>query len=459
MIDITWGDRVFNVNFIIVTQTTPKTQPLVIPHDVEEDNHDIEVAHMGNDPLFGMPIPEDHLLENIIDQLARPVSTRLQLHEQALFCYYDAFLTSVEPKTYKDALNQSCWIEAMQEEINEFGRLENKAHLVACGSHQEEGIDFEESFAPVARLEAIRIFLAYVTHKNMVVYQMDVKTAFLNGNLREEVYVSQSDGFLDPDNPNYVYKLKKALYELNKLHARDEIYSTVDAFQIAQEMWEAIERLQQGESLNIQDELEAHYSYMEKIQEVPTTDTCTDSEPLEKVQNDTGYNVFSNDLQHSEQSKSISNTCIVETDDSNVIPNSPDMCDDDIQNDQNNVECNDEHVALANLIANLKLDVDENKKIQKQLKKANTTLAQELKECKTILAETSKTPGESNSVRDSCLVAIKNKLTEFEKYKAFNNRTIDYDKLELVKEKHDELIKQVLLIKSHYEGRVKQKTK
>nr|GEW15526.1 hypothetical protein [Tanacetum cinerariifolium] len=89
----------------------------------------------------------------------------------------------------------------------------------------------------------------------------------------------------------------------------------------------------------------------------------TDSEPVKQVQNDAGYNVFSNELQHSEQSKSVSNTCLVETDDSNVIPDSPDMCEDDIQNDQNDVESVDECVALANLIANLKLDVDENKKI------------------------------------------------------------------------------------------------
>ncbi|GJR93797.1 retrovirus-related pol polyprotein from transposon TNT 1-94 [Tanacetum coccineum] len=146
----------------------------------------------------------DHPLENIIGELARPVSTRLQLHEQALFCYYDAFLTAVEPKTYKDALTQACWIEAMQEELNEFERLEvwelvprpdkvmvitlkwiykvkldelggilkNKARLVARGYRQEEGIDFEESFALVARLEAIRIFLAFAAHMNMVVYQM-----------------------------------------------------------------------------------------------------------------------------------------------------------------------------------------------------------------------------------------------------------------------------------------------
>nr|GEU32886.1 hypothetical protein [Tanacetum cinerariifolium] len=139
-----------------------------------------------------------------------------------------------------------------------------------------------------------------------------------------------------------------------------------------------------------EQKLEAHYSYMAKIQEVPTTDSGTDSEPLK------------------------SNTCLVETEDSNVIPDSPDMCDDDIQNDQNDVESDDERVALANLIANLKLDVDENKKIQKNLKKANTTLAQELKECKTILAETSKTLRESNSVRDSFLVALLNKQIEFD---------------------------------------------
>ncbi|GJU58847.1 putative ribonuclease H-like domain-containing protein [Tanacetum coccineum] len=261
------------------SQTTPDTQPPVIPNDVEEDNHDIEVAHMGNDPYFGIPIPEvpsdqssssdsihtnvppdhqisehnnkwtkDHPLENIIGELARPVSTRLQLHEQALFCYYDAFLTAVEPKTYKDALTQAYWIEAMQEELNEFERikvwelvprpdkvmvitlkwiykvkldelggiLKKKSQLVARGYRQEEGIDFEESFALVSRLEAIRIFLAFAAHMNMFVYQMDVKTAFLNGNLREEVYVSQPDGFVDKDKPNHVYKLKKALYGLKQ---------------------------------------------------------------------------------------------------------------------------------------------------------------------------------------------------------------------------------------------------
>nr|GEW71230.1 hypothetical protein [Tanacetum cinerariifolium] len=227
------------------SHTPTEIQSSVIPPDVGDDNLDIEVAHMGNDPVFGVSIPEvtsaqssstesphsivqtnhpiphhnnkwmkDHPLNNIIGQLSRPVSTRLQLYVQALFCYYDVFLTSVEPKTYKEALTQSCWIEAMQEELNEFERLE--ARLVSRGYRQEEGIDFEESLALVARLEAIWIFLAYAAHKNMVVYQMDVKTVFLNGNLREEVYISQPNGFVDPDNPNHVYKLKNALYGLKQ---------------------------------------------------------------------------------------------------------------------------------------------------------------------------------------------------------------------------------------------------
>ncbi|GJW35162.1 retrovirus-related pol polyprotein from transposon TNT 1-94 [Tanacetum coccineum] len=187
---------------------------------------------------------KDHPLDNIIDELEIPISIRLQLHEQVLFCYYDVFLSSVEPNTYKDALTQSCWIEAMQEELNEFERLEvkldelrgilkNKAHLVARGYHQEKGIDFEESFAPVARLDAIRIFLTYAAHMNMVVYQMDVKTTFLNGIMREEVYVNQPDGFVDQDNPNQVYKLKKALYGLKQ--APRAWYDLLSKFLLSQE--------------------------------------------------------------------------------------------------------------------------------------------------------------------------------------------------------------------------------
>ncbi|GJY88839.1 retrovirus-related pol polyprotein from transposon TNT 1-94 [Tanacetum coccineum] len=174
---------------------------------------------------------KDHPLENIIGELKRPISTRLQLHEQALFYYYDAFLTSVEPKNYKDALTQACWIEAIQEELHEFDRPEVWELVPQQGSfgcslyRQEEGIDFEESFAPVARLDDIRIFLAYDAHMNMVVYQMDVKTAFLNGILSEDVYVSQPDGFVDQDNPNHVYKLKKISQSLRGIFINQSKYA------------------------------------------------------------------------------------------------------------------------------------------------------------------------------------------------------------------------------------------
>ncbi|GKB52282.1 hypothetical protein Tco_0903035, partial [Tanacetum coccineum] len=128
-----------------------------------------------------------------------------------------------------------------------------------------------------------------------------------------------------------------------------------------------------------------------------------DTEQMVKVPYTAEYNMFAVDTQHSEQPECIINTCVVDKADSNVTPDSPDMCDNEIQTDHNAVECYDERVALANLIANIKLDIDENKTIQNQLKKANTSLTQELKECKSTLAETSRTLGESNSIRDSCL--------------------------------------------------------
>ncbi|GJY83965.1 retrovirus-related pol polyprotein from transposon TNT 1-94, partial [Tanacetum coccineum] len=212
------------------SQTNPETQSHVIPLGIEEADHDIEVAHMDNNPIVDFPILElnqppkhinkwtkDHPIDNVIGDPSRPVSTRHQLQDKALFYYFDAFLSSVKPKSYKDALTESCWIEAMQEELNEFERLKvwefvphpdhvmiitlkwiykvkldelggvlkNKAHLAVRGYHQEEDIDFEESFALVSRLEAIHIFIAFAAHMNIVIYQMDVKTAFLNGILHE----------------------------------------------------------------------------------------------------------------------------------------------------------------------------------------------------------------------------------------------------------------------------------
>ncbi|GKD38336.1 retrovirus-related pol polyprotein from transposon TNT 1-94 [Tanacetum coccineum] len=123
------------------------------------------------------------------------------------------------------------WIYKVK--LDEYGDvLKNKARLVAKGYCQEEGLDFEESFAPVARLEAIRIFLANAASKNMTVYQMDVKNAFLNGELKEEVYVSQPKGFVDPNHPHHVYCLKKALYGLKQ--APRAWYDTLSKFLLAQ---------------------------------------------------------------------------------------------------------------------------------------------------------------------------------------------------------------------------------
>ncbi|GJX30580.1 retrovirus-related pol polyprotein from transposon TNT 1-94 [Tanacetum coccineum] len=192
------------------SQTTPETQSPVIPNEVEEDNHDLDVTHMNNDLFFGILIPENDSEASSSDDIPTVVHTVTPNSEHVNKWTKDHPLenTIVEPKNYKDTLTQACWIEALQEELHEFDRLEvkldemggilkNKARLVARGYHQEEGINFEESFAQLARLDAIRIFLVYAAHINMIVYQMDVKTAFLNGILREEVY-EFSKGTVDP---------------------------------------------------------------------------------------------------------------------------------------------------------------------------------------------------------------------------------------------------------------------
>ncbi|GKD89674.1 retrovirus-related pol polyprotein from transposon TNT 1-94, partial [Tanacetum coccineum] len=145
------------------SHTTQGTQTPILSHDVEEDNHDIEVAHMGNDPYFGIPIPESNPRTT---KKHEPKFERLEVWE----------LVPPPDKAFVISLK---WIYKVK--LDELGGiLKNKARLVARGYRQEEGIDFEESFAPVARLEAIRIFLAFAAHMNMVIYQMDVKTAFLN---------------------------------------------------------------------------------------------------------------------------------------------------------------------------------------------------------------------------------------------------------------------------------------
>ncbi|GJS36797.1 hypothetical protein Tco_0535179 [Tanacetum coccineum] len=206
-----------------------------------------------------------------------------------------------------------------------------------------------------------------------------------------------------------------------------------------------------------EQELEAHYNFMAKIQEVLPADSGSDAEPLKKVDN-------------------------------NVIPDSSDMCDNDNQADQNAEECDDDCAVLANLIVNVKLDTDENKKTQNQLKKANTLFSHELQECKSALEECKSILDESNKTRDGYLVALHDKEVKLEKYKIFKGRTIENEKLKcklketlgllaqkehdikeglkikayeiyVVKEKKDELVKHSLLTKSSYEGLLKEKNK
>nr|GFA61404.1 hypothetical protein [Tanacetum cinerariifolium] len=164
---------------------------------------------------------KDHPLEQVIGNPLQSVRTRRQLESDAEMCMSALTVSRTEPKNIKEAMADSTWIKSMQEEIHQFDRLDNtvirnKYRLVAKGYAQKEGVDFEESFAPVARLEAVRLFITYAAHKSFTIYQMDVKTVFLYGPLKEKVYVNQPDGFVDPYHPGQVYRLKKALYGLKQ---------------------------------------------------------------------------------------------------------------------------------------------------------------------------------------------------------------------------------------------------
>ncbi|GJT69003.1 reverse transcriptase domain-containing protein [Tanacetum coccineum] len=187
-------------------------------------------------------------LEQVRGNPTMPVQTRRQLAADPEMCMFALTVSIVEPKNIRRAKADYALDRSNADELHQFDRLNvwelidkpfgkmviklkwlwknkkdedqtvirNKARLVAKGYAQEEGIDFEESFAPVARLEAVRIFVAHAAHKSFPIYQMDVKTAFLNGPLKEEVYVAQPEGFVDPDHPEKVYLLRKALYGLKQ---------------------------------------------------------------------------------------------------------------------------------------------------------------------------------------------------------------------------------------------------
>nr|GEX28086.1 hypothetical protein [Tanacetum cinerariifolium] len=135
---------------------------------------------------------KDHPLEQVIREPSRPVLTRNQLRSDGDMCIYALTVSTIEPKNVKEAMTDFAWIESMQEELLQFKRMD------------------------VWVMEAIGIFLAYAAHKSFTVFQMDVKTSFLHGSLKEDVYVCQPGGFIDADHPNHVYKLKKALYGLKQ---------------------------------------------------------------------------------------------------------------------------------------------------------------------------------------------------------------------------------------------------
>ncbi|KAI3810709.1 hypothetical protein L1987_20331 [Smallanthus sonchifolius] len=230
-----------------------------IPQDYSYQSESTQVDVLSVPEVASIKEHKDHPVINIIGNLQDGVKTRSFVDNTCLYtcikdsgvlddCSHSCFILQVEPKNVEMALNDNNWIESMQEELAQFNKLKvwnlvdlpkgaypigtkwvfkckkddrgvmvrNKARLVVQGFNQQEGIDYTEVYAPVARLEAIRLFLAFASFKGFKVFQLDVKSAFLYGKVKEEVYVCQPRGFEDPMNPNMVFKLDKALYGLHQ---------------------------------------------------------------------------------------------------------------------------------------------------------------------------------------------------------------------------------------------------
>ncbi|GJR51145.1 putative ribonuclease H-like domain-containing protein [Tanacetum coccineum] len=234
-----------------VNTATPKdivgpSHSLEVPNDESFHDEDDTEVDLGN-ILQSYIVPAtphkrvhiNHPLSNMIGDIESSVQTRRMkepAHEQGFLsavyeakphedlhtCLFACFLSQEEPKRISKALSELAWVEAMQEELLQF-KLQKVWILVdlpkghrAIGHTQEEGIDYDEVFAPVARIEAIRLFLAYASFMGFMVYQMNMKSAFLYSQIEEEVYVCQPLGFEDPDYPNKVYRVMKALYSLHQ---------------------------------------------------------------------------------------------------------------------------------------------------------------------------------------------------------------------------------------------------
>ncbi|GJW67890.1 retrovirus-related pol polyprotein from transposon TNT 1-94 [Tanacetum coccineum] len=225
-----------NVTF---DETPPpsKTSPLV-DDDLDEEEaikvtekknleNDIEDETLEIDEIVNIKESRNHPLENVIGNLNQRTLRSQAQNQSNFFC----FISTIEPKNVNEALADESWIVAMQEELNQF--IANNARLVAQGYNQQEGIDYDETYAPVARLESIRILLAYACALDFKLFQMDVKSAFLNGFINEEVYKAQPPGFIDFGKLDHVYKLKKALYGLKQ--APKAWYDRLKAFLIKHE--------------------------------------------------------------------------------------------------------------------------------------------------------------------------------------------------------------------------------
>nr|KAJ0203216.1 hypothetical protein LSAT_V11C500241930 [Lactuca sativa] len=230
------------------TATTSADNPLDADDSLEaEDSPETDNVSVSIPPeSASVIVHRDHPVDRIIGNIHDGVRTRSSVLNN--FCMYVNFVSMILPDKVHTALQDADWIKAMQEELNEFERhkvwtlvprpsgktitgtrwvyrnkvdkdgiiTRNKARLVAQGFTQIESIDYGETFAPVARIEAIRLFLAYASYMNFIVYQMDVKTTFLHGVLEEEVFLNQPPGFVDKDHPDYVYRLDKAVYGLKQ---------------------------------------------------------------------------------------------------------------------------------------------------------------------------------------------------------------------------------------------------
>ncbi|GJS37201.1 retrovirus-related pol polyprotein from transposon TNT 1-94 [Tanacetum coccineum] len=233
-----------------------KTRPTLVMNSRFVEDETLEI-----DEIVNIKESRNHPLENVIGNLNQRTLRSQAQNQSNFYC----FISTIEPKNVNEALGDESWIVAMQEELNQFiandvwelvpqpknmtiigtkwvfrNKLDengivsrNKARLVAQGYNQQEGIDYDETYAPVARLESIRILLAYACALDFKLFQMDVKSAFLNGFINEEVYVAQPPGFIDFEKPDHVYKLKKALYGLKQ--APKAWYDRLKAFLIKHE--------------------------------------------------------------------------------------------------------------------------------------------------------------------------------------------------------------------------------